>query len=76
MGERQDGTHLFAAGAGRRPLIDFSGGLPSPEALMSYEPDLIVLHTETYAADGTYEKYAKIAPTYVFKMHPGMSRSR
>lgn len=53
------------------PLIDFSGGLPSPEALMSYEPDLIVLHTETYAADGTYEKYAKIAPTYVFKNASG-----
>ncbi|MGG3282301.1 ABC transporter substrate-binding protein [Paenibacillus solani] len=53
------------------PLIDFSGGLPSPEALMSFEPDLIVLHTETYAADGTYEKYAKIAPTYVFKNASG-----
>lgn len=53
------------------PLIDFSGGLPSPESLMSYEPDLIVLHTETYAADGTYEKYAKIAPTYVFKNASG-----
>lgn len=53
------------------PLIDFSGGLPSPEALMSYEPDLIVLHTETYAADGTYEKYSKIAPTYVFKNASG-----
>lgn len=38
---------------------------------MSYEPDLIVLHTETYAADGTYEKYAKIAPTYVFKNASG-----
>jgi len=53
------------------PLIDFSGGLPSPEAMMSYEPDLIVLHTETYAADGIYEKYAKIAPTYVFKNASG-----
>jgi len=48
------------------PKLDFSGGLPSPEVLMSYSPDLIILHTATYAKDGVYENYAKIAPTYVF----------
>lgn len=53
------------------PRIDFSGGLPSPEVLMSYAPDLIVLHTATYAKDGIYEQYAKIAPTYVFENASG-----
>jgi ABC-type Fe3+-hydroxamate transport system, periplasmic component len=53
------------------PKLDFSGGLPSPEVVMSYNPDLIILHTETYAANGAYEKYAKIAPTYVFKNASG-----
>jgi iron complex transport system substrate-binding protein len=48
------------------PKLDFSGGLPSPETVMSYNPDLIILHTATYAANGSYENYAKIAPTYVF----------
>ena len=48
------------------PKLDFSGGLPSPEVLMSYEPDLIILHTQTYAQNGTYEIYSKVAPTYVF----------
>jgi iron complex transport system substrate-binding protein len=53
------------------PKLDFSGGLPSPEVVMSYNPDLIILHTATYAANGTYEKYAKIAPTYVFQNASG-----
>ncbi|MCR8842173.1 ABC transporter substrate-binding protein [Paenibacillus sp. SC116] len=53
------------------PMIDLSGGLPSPEVLMSHNPDLIILHTESYAKDGTYENYAKIAPTYVFKNAAG-----
>ena len=53
------------------PKLDFSGGLPSPEVLMSYNPDLIILHTESYAKDGGYEKYSKIAPTYVFSNASG-----
>ncbi|NNV02343.1 ABC transporter substrate-binding protein [Brevibacillus sp. MCWH] len=53
------------------PKLDFSGGLPSPEVIMSYNPDLIILHTATYAANGTYENYAKIAPTYVFQNASG-----
>lgn len=54
------------------PKLDLSAGLPSPEVLMSYNPDLIILHTETYAKDATtYESYAKIAPTYVFKNASG-----
>lgn len=54
------------------PKLDLSAGLPSPEVLMSYNPDLIILHTETYAKDAAiYESYAKIAPTYVFKNASG-----
>lgn len=54
------------------PKLDLSAGLPSPEVLMSYNPELIILHTETYAKDATiYESYAKIAPTYVFKNASG-----
>jgi iron complex transport system substrate-binding protein len=53
------------------PKLDFSGGLPSPETLMAYEPDLIILHTQTYAQNGSYEAYSKIAPTYVFKNASG-----
>lgn len=49
------------------PKLDFSGGQPSPEVLMAYNPDLIILHTSSYADDGAYENYSKIAPTYVFK---------
>lgn len=51
--------------------IDFSGGQPSPEVLMDLNPDLIILHTESYAANGGYEKYSKIAPTFVFKNAAG-----
>ncbi|MBN3525203.1 ABC transporter substrate-binding protein [Paenibacillus apiarius] len=53
------------------PKLDLSGGLPSPEVLMTYNPDLIILHTETYAQNGNYENYSKIAPTYVFKNASG-----
>ncbi|SLK21245.1 MULTISPECIES: ABC transporter substrate-binding protein [unclassified Paenibacillus] len=48
------------------PTLDFSSGLPSPEALMAYNPDFIILHTAQYAENGVYESYSKIAPTYVF----------
>ncbi|WP_055108576.1 ABC transporter substrate-binding protein [Paenibacillus ihumii] len=53
------------------PKLDFSGGAPSSEVLLSYEPDLIVLHTANYAGDGVYENYSKIAPTYVFNNAAG-----
>ncbi|WP_206106277.1 ABC transporter substrate-binding protein [Paenibacillus dendritiformis] len=53
------------------PKLDFSAGLPSPETLMAYNPELIILHTETYAQNGNYEAYSKIAPTYVFKNASG-----
>ncbi|MNJ38602.1 putative siderophore-binding lipoprotein YfiY precursor [compost metagenome] len=53
------------------PKLDFSGGLPSSEVLLSYNPDLIILHTANYASDGVYENYSKIAPTYVFSNAAG-----
>lgn len=53
------------------PKLDFSGGLPSPEVLMAYNPDFIILHTAHYAEKGVYEKYSKIAPTYVFNNAAG-----
>ncbi|MFS0838913.1 ABC transporter substrate-binding protein [Paenibacillus sp. 1P03SA] len=49
------------------PKLDFSGGPPSPEVVIELQPDLIILQTESYASNGVYEKYSKIAPTYVFK---------
>jgi len=53
------------------PTLDFSSGLPSPEALMAYNPDFIILHTANYAENGVYESYSKIAPTYVFNNASG-----
>lgn len=53
------------------PLSDLSTGLPSPEVVLSYQPDLIILHTATFVKDGVYENYAKIAPTYVFNNASG-----
>ncbi|GAA0134019.1 iron-hydroxamate ABC transporter substrate-binding protein [Paenibacillus sp. YSY-4.3] len=53
------------------PKLDFSGGAPSSEVLLSYNPDLIILHTANYAGDGVYENYSKIAPTYVFSNAAG-----
>jgi len=47
--------------------VDFSGGIPAPETIMSLKPDLIVLHNAYYAENGVYEQYSKIAPTYVFQ---------
>jgi iron complex transport system substrate-binding protein len=50
------------------PGLDFTAAVPpSPEALMAYEPDLIILQSSTYSQNGVYENYSKIAPTYVFK---------
>ncbi|MEF3308796.1 iron-siderophore ABC transporter substrate-binding protein [Paenibacillus sp. GYB004] len=53
------------------PMLDMSGGFPSPEALLSHNPDLIILHTAAYAANGGYEKYSKIAPTFTFNNASG-----
>ncbi|GAB2718126.1 ABC transporter substrate-binding protein [Paenibacillus thermoaerophilus] len=53
------------------PKLDLSTGLPSPEVLLSYNPDLIILHTSSYAGNGVYENYSKIAPTYVFNNASG-----
>ncbi|MEK8129135.1 ABC transporter substrate-binding protein [Paenibacillus filicis] len=52
------------------PTLDFSSGLPSPEALLAYNPDFIILHNANYASKG-YESYSKIAPTYVFNNATG-----
>ena len=52
------------------PEISFASGPPSAEAILAYQPDLIILHNANYAEKGVYDKYAKIAPTYVFKNAP------
>lgn len=49
------------------PQISFAGGMPSPEAIMALEPDLIILNNQAYAEKGGYEQLSKIAPTYVFE---------
>ncbi|MBW7454509.1 ABC transporter substrate-binding protein [Paenibacillus sepulcri] len=46
------------------PVLDMAGGL-KPEETLSYNPDLIIFLAPTYLANGTYEQYAKIAPTFV-----------
>lgn len=52
---------------GSVPQISFAGGTPSFEVILESQPDLIILHNSYSAENGAYEKYAKIAPTYVFK---------
>lgn len=49
------------------PEISFASGPPAAETIMDLAPDLIILHSEHFMEDGTYENYAKIAPTFVFK---------
>ncbi|MGV3488657.1 MAG: iron-hydroxamate ABC transporter substrate-binding protein [Tuberibacillus sp.] len=44
------------------PKIDYN--LP-PEEVMSYNPDLIIIGSEGMVQKGLYDKYSKIAPTYV-----------
>lgn len=44
------------------PTIGFD--LP-PEAVLSFNPDLIIIGSESSVQKGLYEQYAKIAPTYV-----------
>lgn len=48
---------------GSLPKLDTSA--MSFEEALTTQPDLIMLAFPTYANDGKYEKYAKIAPTYV-----------
>lgn len=47
------------------PKIDFAGG-PDAETIIASEPDLIILYSSEMAAEGRYEQYSKIAPTFVF----------
>ena len=47
------------------PKIDLNGGL-KPEAALATSPDLMIFPFGGWAADGKYDGYAKIAPTYVF----------
>ncbi|WP_042160863.1 ABC transporter substrate-binding protein [Paenibacillus gorillae] len=53
------------------PKVDFSSGSLDPEQAASHTPDLIILIFDSWAENGMYEAYSKIAPTYVFK--DGMS---
>lgn len=54
------------------PTAEFTGGLPpSPEIILDFQPDLIILHNAKYAENGVYEQYSKIAPTYVFNNASG-----
>jgi len=46
------------------PPLDMNGGL-KPEETLSYNPDLIILPNASYLKNGTYEDFAKIAPTFV-----------
>lgn len=48
------------------PLIDMTTAM-SPEAVLALQPDMIILQSADLAANQMYEKYAKIAPTYVFE---------
>lgn len=48
------------------PRLDFTGGV-NMEALLDANPDFIVLYTQNLAADGAYEQFNKIAPTYAFE---------
>lgn len=46
------------------PVLHMEGGL-KPEETLSYKPDLIIFMAPTYLANGSYEQFAKIAPTFV-----------
>ncbi|GLX67059.1 ABC transporter substrate-binding protein [Paenibacillus glycanilyticus] len=46
------------------PVLNMEGGL-KPEEALSYQPDLIIFLAPTYLADGSYDQFAKIAPTFV-----------
>ncbi|MGG4144670.1 ABC transporter substrate-binding protein [Paenibacillus algorifonticola] len=46
------------------PVLDLTNGL-TPELALGYDPDLIVFTSESWIKNGTYEDYAKIAPTFI-----------
>lgn len=46
------------------PVLNMEGGL-KPEEALSYKPDLIIFLAPTYLANGSYDQFAKIAPTFV-----------
>jgi iron complex transport system substrate-binding protein len=45
-------------------ILHMEGGL-KPEEALSYNPDLIILTSEAYMKNGSYEEFSKVAPTYV-----------
>ncbi|BFT73743.1 ABC transporter substrate-binding protein [Paenibacillus sp. P36] len=45
-------------------ILHMEGGL-KPEEALSYNPDLIILTSEAYIKNGSYEEFSKVAPTYV-----------
>ncbi|WP_411345073.1 ABC transporter substrate-binding protein [Paenibacillus sp. WLX1005] len=47
------------------PVLDVSGGV-NFEAVLSADPDLIILFNDSLAVKGGYEQFSAIAPTYVF----------
>lgn len=48
------------------PKLDFAGGL-NKEALLSFNPDLIVFYTSRMVDEDAYRQYNQISPTYVFE---------
>lgn len=54
----------LASQIGDLPKLDTSA--VNFEAALQAQPDLILLAFPSYASEGKYDKYAKIAPTYVF----------
>lgn len=54
-----------------KPHIDLTGNGLNPESVLSLNPDLILLFASGLAADGKYQQYSQIAPTYVFNVTSG-----
>lgn len=46
------------------PVLKMDDGL-KPEETLSYSPDLIVFLSSAYMPEGSYEQFAKVAPTFV-----------
>ncbi|MDG0812398.1 ABC transporter substrate-binding protein [Cohnella rhizosphaerae] len=46
------------------PALQMDGGL-KPEEALAYNPDLIVFLSPAYVPEGSYDQFAKIAPTFV-----------
>ncbi|WP_168122892.1 ABC transporter substrate-binding protein [Paenibacillus sp. HB172176] len=55
------------------PVIDMSAAL-SPEAVLQFKTDLLVLHTASMGEGELYEQYTQATPTYVFENALGDSR--